>query len=228
MIALIRYNLDYYEKSFKYIVPLVVYVLFLAINYQITSPVWSTYFIAAIGTFVLAAFIGSGLTTCENITQQGITRLHLRNDVKFHLAKIISSLLIMIVICVLAVLFPVVTDFFTRSLTFYEILIALVTHLLFAIMGTAIGIFFIADSFHAYALVLLFSLMPLTEMFDGVWVVAVSFLLPPVYFLAEKMHYLGDDKFYPSYDLLFFFFYALAYSTVLIIIYLLKGRRKPK
>ncbi|MCL2197410.1 MAG: hypothetical protein FWB80_00655 [Defluviitaleaceae bacterium] len=228
MLSLIKYNLDYYEKSFKYIIPGLFYIVFIAINYQTTSPVWSTYFIAALGTFVFANFIATSFMTCEDITQQGITRLHIRNDTAFHLAKIISLLLIMLVACVLVVLFPVAIGFFARSLTVTEIFVALVIHLMLSLLGTAVGIFFTIDSFLIHATVILFSVMPLAAMFESPWIIGASYLLPPVNFLAEDMHYLSDQKLMPSYSLLVFFLYSLGYSLLLFGIYILKERRKRK
>ncbi|MCL1863788.1 MAG: hypothetical protein FWF78_09510 [Defluviitaleaceae bacterium] len=221
MLSLIKYNLKYYEKSFKYIVPCLFYMVFLGINYQITSPIWSTYFIAAVGTFVFAVFIATSLMTCEDATQQWITRLHLRNDKKFYFTKIISIQTIMIPICIIVVAYPLAIGFFVRSLTITEIIVAFIFHLMLSLLGTAVGIFFTTDSFLQQALVVLFSVLPLAAMFDNVLIIVASYLLPPINFLAEKMHYFSDEIFVPSFDFLLFILYALGYSFLLMSLFII-------
>jgi len=237
-ISLIRYNLEYYSKTLKAAAPILAFAVFFFINYQVAGgPIWGNYYVTAVGIFVMSNWIAVSFINSEDKTQQWITRLHVRNDAGFHVAKIVAILVFMIPFYILVVFYPMLMGMFMRSLTFAEVAITLAIHLLFSLMGTAIGILFNAD-LHSikndyvvplHVLIILGVVMPWASIFENnIFVRYAVFLLPPVNFLAERMHTLGDGVYRLDFNFVVFMLYALGYSLLLMAVYFLLIRKRSR
>lgn len=235
-IPLIKYNISYYAKTWKFIAPSLAYIVFLSVNYQTSSPIWSNTAITAIATFVLANWFGASFINSEDKTQGHITRLHVKNDTIYHMSKVVSILVCMLPFYVLLIFWPIMTGLYARSLTFTEIIITLVLHFLYSLMGTAISIFFNSDlhkgiknTLHLQALTVLIIAMPWAMMFDdNVFVRYGVYILPPVNFLSERLHELNNYIYTPDAGFLLFVLYSLGYSLVLIAVYNWVIKKKHK
>jgi len=136
---------------------------------------------------------------------------------------------------ILLIFYPIVFGFFVRSLLFIEILAMLIIHFMFSLMGTAVSIFFNVD-FHnqktvlpLQALVILVIAVPFAVTFeDNVFVQYITYLLPPINFLGQRLHDLDNGIFILDNNFLIFILYSLGYSLALIVIYILLIRNKNK
>ena len=235
-LSLIRYNISYYVKTLKFVAPLLAYIVFLFMNYQIPSPIWSNYYITAVAIFILSNWIGNSFINSEDKTQQYITRLHVKNETMYHVSKVISVLLFMLPFYVLLIFYPVMIGFFVRGLTVVEVLVSFIIHFLFSLMGVAVGIFFNFD-LHRHrnavlplqALIILITVMPLSLMFENNAAVRfAAYLLPPVNFLNERLHYLHSELFVPDLNFMLFILYSVGYSLLLIVAYIFIVRKKGR
>jgi len=235
-LSLIRYNISYYVKTLKFVAPLLVYIVFLFVNYQIPGPIWSNYYITAVAIFVLSNWFGTDFINSEDKTQSYITRLHVKNETVYHVSKIISVLLFMLPFYVLLIFYPVMIGFFMRGLTAVEVLVSFIIHFLFSLMGVAVSIFFNLD-LHKHknavlplqALIILVTVMPLALMFENNAAIGFAvYLLPPVNFLNESLHYLRDDLYIPDLNFMLFILYSVGYSLLLIIAYIFIVRKKGR
>ncbi|MCL2840746.1 MAG: hypothetical protein FWE05_08225 [Defluviitaleaceae bacterium] len=226
--SLIKYNLDYFIRTPHYLPPLLLFVAFFAFNYQM-SPIgiWSNLHITSIATFILANWIATGFMASEDKTQQYITRLHVHHETVFHLSKIASILIFLAPLWLTAVFFPIVTGMFPRSLGLSDLIVYVVVHFLFSLIGTAVGVFFNSDLFFgemkvlAHLLVVSVIAIPFHVIFEDIqWITWVYYLLPPINFLAERFYYLGEGVF--IFDGIFFIFvaWALAYTVILVSFYI--------
>ena len=142
-ISLIGYNISYYVKTLKFVAPCLTYIVFLFVNYQTPSPIWSNYYITSVAVFILSNWIGTTFINSEDRTQQYITRLHVKNETVYHIYKIISILLFILPFYALLIFYPMMIGFFTRSLMAAEILTLFIIHFLFSLMGTSMSMFLI-------------------------------------------------------------------------------------
>jgi len=223
-------------KSVKYLPPVICFAAFLAINYQ-ASPIgiWSNLHITAIAIFIFSSWVGMSFINSEDKTQQYITRLHVKNETAYHLSKIVSIVIFLVPFYVGTILMPVLYGSFVRRIHFGEILIYIAVHFLVSLLGVSVGIFFNLDLFStemavlAYLLAMIVILVPFNIILsDNFVVVYAYYLLPPINFLAERLHYLGDEVFLVDANFLVFVVYALGYASVMIVLYNAVMQRRNK
>jgi len=227
MKPLIKYHIDYYIRSAKYLPPLLVFAIFLGINYQ-TAPigVWSNLHITSVGIFIFASWIGVTFVNCEHKTQQFLSILHTGTEDKYHLSKVAGVVVLLLPFYVITLVIPLVGGLFTRSLTLTDIVVCIIVYLLAGLMGAAVGVLFNSNIFAgefgilAHMTAVGVSALPFNAMFEDNFIIGVLYnFVPPVNFLAQKFHALEDGVF--VFDLAFFGFivWALAYAAVLILLY---------
>ena len=236
MFSLIKYNISYYIKCAKYLPPLICFAAFLAINYS-SAPVgiWSNLHITVVATFVLSSWISVSFINCEDKTQQHITMLHVKNEIIYHLSKIASIIIFLIPFYLITIFMPIVGGWFARDILLSEVFVHIAVHFLVSLLGISIGIFFNSDLFVTEVAVLLHLLVisvvvvPFNVIFeDNLFIVYAYYLVPPVNFLAERWHNLGEGFFYIDYRFLIFVGLSLGYALILITLYTAIIRRKNK
>jgi len=234
--ALIEYNISYYAKTLKFIAPCLVFIVWhFSIYSQIPIIIWSQYHLTAVTIFVLSNWIGTSFINCEDRTQQYITRLHTKNEVMYHVSKIITILLLMVPFYVIMIFYPIVFGFFVRNLLFAEIIVVVIIHFLFSLMGAAMSVFFNVD-FHnqknilpLQALVMLITIIPFTTIFeDNVFIRYAVYLLPPLNFFSARLQDLNSGVFMVDSNFFIFILYSLGYSLVLITVYILMIKKRNK
>ena len=240
MIPLIKYNVEYYIKSVKYLPPLIFFIAFLAIKFQ-ASPIgiWSNLHITSIAIFILSTWIGVSFVNSEDKTQQYITRLHTKNETVYHFSKIVSIVLFLIPFYVITLLVPVVFGSFARDLLLSEIFVYFAVYFLIGLTGASIGIFFNSDILSGETAILLHLLVttvvvvPFDTIFaDNLFVVYAHYLLPPTNFLAERLHNLNDGMndgvFTIDRNFLLFAAWSLGYAVILTALYNFIIQRRNK
>jgi len=236
VVSLIKYNISYYVKSAKYLPPLICYAAFLAINYS-SAPIgiWSNLHITAVAIFVLSSWIGVSFINCEDKTQQYITMLHVKNETIYHSSKIAAIIIFLIPFYLITIAMPIIGGWFARDILLSEVVVNIAVHFLVSLLGVSIGIFFNTDIFAAepammmHLLVISVVVVPLNVIFeDNLLVVYAYYLVPPVNFLAERWHRLGEGLFYIDYRFLIFVGLSLGYALILITLYTAVIRRRNK
>jgi len=236
IISLIKYNISYYVKTAKYLPPLIFYMAFLGINYQ-TAPigVWSNLHTTTIAIFIFASWIGSSFINSEDKTQQYITRLHVKNETIYYLAKIASIIVFMIPFYAITMLIPLVQGSFIRNVLFIEMMVYIVMYFLIGLLGVALGVLFNRDlistepAILAQILIVTIIILPFNVMFEEhLMIVTAYHLLPPVNFLAERLHSLGDGHFVFDSHFFIFVMYALGYAMALIAFFNWAVQRRNK
>ncbi|MCL2385958.1 MAG: hypothetical protein FWC89_00260 [Defluviitaleaceae bacterium] len=234
MQALVKYNISYYLNSAKYLPPVICFAVFLGVNYS-SAPIgiWSNLYITAVALFIFANWVSASFVNCEHKTQQFITRLHVNNDTRYHLSKIISLVMFLIPFQVITILIPIVTGMFIRGILFREVVIYVIMHLLFSLMGLAIGIFFNADLFSkelatfAHLFIIMVIVIPFNVIFADNALISFAYrLLPPINLLAERLHYIDNGAFPVDVLFLIFVVNAAVYAFGLIVLYVFIMRRK--
>ena len=233
---LIKYNLDYYIKSVRYLPPVVIFAVFLTIIYQ-TAPIgiWSNLHITLIAIFILSSWVGVSFMNSEDKTQQYITMLHVNNEMLYHLSKIASVVIFLVPFYVVTLLIPLIQGMFMRNLLLSEVFVYLVVYFLIGILGMSVGIFFNSDIISGemavltQIIVISIIVVPFNVIFeDNLFIVYAYNLLPPVNFLAQRLHDLNDGVFILDSHFLIFILYALGYSFALIALYVWVMRKKNK
>ncbi|MCL2356415.1 MAG: hypothetical protein FWC70_04530 [Defluviitaleaceae bacterium] len=236
LVALVKYNIDYYIKSVRYLPPCLIFVVFLALNYQ-TSPIgiWSNLHITSLAIFILANWLSASLVNSEDKTQQYITRLHANNDTVFHLSKPVSVITLLIPFYVLTLLIPLIAGSFPRNLHVSEIFVYLAAYFLIGFLGVSVGIFFNSNIFTGESAIMLHLIVtgvlviPFNVIFDNILpVVYAYYFLPPINFTADRLHSLGDDRFSADWTFLIFAVWALSYAIMLTALYIFVMRRRNK
>lgn len=227
--ALIKYNIHYYINSSKYLPPLVLYAVFFAINYQM-SPIgiWSNLHITAIAMFIISNWVAVSFINNENKTQQIITRLHVKNDMHYHLCKIVSIVLFLFPLYIMLILYPMLIGAYARSLQFTEFLVFIIVHTIISLLGAGIGVIFNEHfmqrndaAIMLHLMVVLVITVPFgTIYYDNPLIVLAHSLLPPINFLAERLHYLQDGYFIFDMHFLVFCLYGLGYAVGIMGVYL--------
>ena len=236
MLSLIKYNLNYYIKSTKYLPPVLVFVAFWAINYQ-TSPigVWSNLHITSIAVFMFSSWLAVSLVNCEDRMQQNITILHTKNEPMFHISKIVAIHVALVPFYVITLGLPLVLGSFPRRLQIREIFIYFLVYILMGIMGVAVGILFNSDIIKGEIAILMHIVtvayigLPFNVVFSESRVIGfLYYIAPPVNFLAERWHELGDYNFALWGGFILFILWVMVYGAGLMWLYLYWIMRKNK
>jgi len=236
MFSLVKYNISYYIKSAKYLAPVLLYIAFLAINYQ-ASPIgiWSNLHITIIAIFIFANFVAVSFINSEDKTQRYIAMLHVKNETVYHLSKILSLVVFLLPFYVVTVLLPIILGSFSRSIRISEIIIYLAVYFLIGFLGIVVGVFFNSDLFStemavlAHIVITTIFVVPFNVIYENnVFIVFAYYLLPPVNFLAERLHRIGDGTFYIDLNFGLFVANAVIYVLVLTVLYNAAMRRFNK
>ena len=185
--------------------------------------------------FILANWIGVSFVNSEDRTQQFLTRLHVKNETTYHMSKIISIAIFMIPIYTITIFVPIVAGMFVRDILFNEIIAYFIVHFLISLLGLLVGVFFNSNLFSqefgisSHLLVICICVIPFNVIFyDNLFIVYAYYFIPPISFLAYRLHNLDNGYF--LFDLHFFIFVANAiiYSIILIVLYNVIMRYKTK
>ncbi|MCL2619937.1 MAG: hypothetical protein FWD97_03245 [Defluviitaleaceae bacterium] len=227
MSALIKFNIAYYINSAKYLIPLLFFGGFLVVNFQ-TAPIdiWGNLHLTSIAIFVFASMVSATLIASEDKTQLYITLLHTKNETKYHLSKILSAKITLVLFYFITVVFPIIGGHFPRQLTLPEIAVYLIVYFLVGLLGVALGVIFTDRIFprevaflgHIIAIVIV--AVPLHVVFSDIgFLTYVYYLLPPIHFLADEMHNLGEGTLVMDGNFIIFVVSSIIYSIALTIIY---------
>lgn len=223
---LLFYNLRYFSRSHKFIVPLVVYLATFAVLYSIRPlEVMSTYGMTAMLTFIIAVLVAYSFMEIEDPVQQQIALLSLRNDNAYYFTKVFFVWIIISIMSFIVVLYPAIFGFFVRSIKFSELIVALVGHLLLGLLGVCVSVLFNSRLFknRQFAILILIIVVLISVVQKAIITKSPAakwglYVLPPVSLVVDKMtnfEGLGSSR-----SLLLAFGGCIVYSFVLLVLYI--------
>ncbi len=234
---LMSYIFRDYIRSYKYIVPVLLFGCFLLGIYAIRpNDVTYSYVISSAVIYMLAAWLTSGLIDNEDNVQQQITILHCRSHTVFYLCKIAFIWLFTLLLSCIAIIYPILVNTFDREVNTNDIFLASVSHSLLALLGIAIALMFNSRFIHDRRLSLLLLYMviilsliqgKLTEILP--FIKYPLYLLPPVFYSLDQM---GSTSKYSMVNspgtasVLALFVIILLYSFFLISIFIKISKKK--
>ena len=236
LVPLVKYNISYYIKSVKYLPPVILFATVISIVYQ-TAPIgiWSNLHVTTIVMFIFASWIASSLINSEVPTQQYITILHVKNETLYHMSKIVSIIVFLIPFYIITLIIPLILGSFTRRLLISEVIVYIVVYFLIGLLGASIGIFFNSFVFSGEMAILIhltvisIIVVPFNVIFeDNLLVVYASYLLPPINFMANRLHNLSEGIFVMDFNFFVFVIWVLGYSLVLITLYNIVIQKRNK
>jgi hypothetical protein len=133
---LIGYLLHDFIRSYRYFMPSMLYLVYVVWMYTtIPNIIMPSYSATAVILYMISAWLGMNFLVSEPKVQQQITVLHIRSKLRYAIGRILVVWTITAALALIAVIYPVVFGAFDQSVTGLQLVIALYTHLLLALLG---------------------------------------------------------------------------------------------
>lgn len=225
---IIIYSLKYYSKKFRYVAPLILFVIFLRINYsQNRISIWNNYDFTILITFIFSVWISYGFFEFEDKTQEHLSVLHSKSILKFHMSKILANIIILIPLDLVVTIVPVIGNLFNREIAAKELILALLLHILASIIALAVTSFFMSGFIRdkSYSILIFFSIIILTAAKPGIissmpYLGFLKWILPPINILTVELSNLNTSSIYEiSVSFCINFCYEIVYPIIFIIFY---------
>lgn len=231
---LMLYFFQDYKRSYKYTAPLLVYFILIAVMYSIKpSYVMSSYAVTCIFIYAISAWLSFGFIDNEDVVQQQLTILHIRNENVYYLCKVLFMWVFILILDIFAVYYPILSGAFIRKIVVSDIIIALISHAIVGFLGITVGSLFnsrlVKDRKMAILLlnvVIIVSTMekPIVQSFPFLkWIGAV---FPPAYLVLDRVGTIDYVTIGNIFNIISAFVIALVYSLFLIILFIKCMRKK--
>ena len=146
---LLIYHFKTYLKSYKLLLPFLIYLIYLFAAYGIMPfSIVSSFSESAGVLFFIMTFVGFSYAELENPVTEQLVLLRVNNDTLYYLSRLTVLLIIGFVMSILGILYPIIDNvvnkghLFTRSLQFEDVAIGFFLHCLMAFLGAMTGSFF--------------------------------------------------------------------------------------
>lgn len=231
---LMLYFFQDYKRSYKYTAPLLVYFVLIAVMYS-TKPayVMSSYAVTCIFIYAISAWISFGFIHNEDVVQQQLTILHIKNQNIYYLCKILFMWLFILILDIFAVYYPILNGAFIRKIVVSDIIIALISHAIVGFLGITVASLFNSRLVKDRKMAILFLNLiiiastvqkPIVQLFPFLKWIGAAF--PPVYLILDKVGTIDYVNVENIFNILFAFAIALIYSLFLIILFIKCMRKK--
>jgi hypothetical protein len=144
VIALVRYTLRDFIRSHRFLPPLIVFGVLFAVLYAVhPTPVLSSYGATALAMYPLGAWYTAALLGAEDPVQRQVTTVNSGGAVRTHLARVLTTCLLMSPLILVALLVPAALGFLElpagRTLLPY-LGLGLLAHATAALTGVGLGL----------------------------------------------------------------------------------------
>jgi len=146
---LLVYHFKTHLKSYKLLLPFLIYLIYLFAAYGIMPfSIVSSFSESAGVLFFIMAYVGFSYAELENPVTEQLVLLRVNNDTLYYLSRLTVLLIIGVVMSLLGLLYPLILNsgyndhLFTRSLQFDDVAIGFFLHYLMAFLGAMTGSFF--------------------------------------------------------------------------------------
>ncbi len=232
MVSYLPYVFRYYVRSYRYIAPLILFLIAVSMFYKDpTNQVLSSLSFGNFIIFLACVWLANGYIELEDETQQQITILHMGSVQKYFRAKLLFISLVATAVAVYAYLYPFVLRVFTAGITPVELCIGFSASVSTALLGVSVGIFFnsrlIAKKSRGILLLFMVTVLSLAgRSIEGQLPQAVRFvglIFPPV---SQTVFVVGNWLSVSGYDRVAGLVWPYVYSFVCMGLYLKLSQRK--
>ncbi|WP_404458942.1 hypothetical protein [Oceanobacillus kapialis] len=234
MIALASYLFKDYLRSFLYVPPVTIFFLWTFVAYTyVPNPVFSSYAVSCAVLYFITAWITVTLINKEDTTQLHITTVHARSIIAVLIGKLLVVLFVVSCLTVLAVFYPILIGAFNRSVTIWDVMVAILVHVLISLLSIAVSLYFTKiwnkRTLSTWLLLVLILVISLAKgrIVNGLpdSLSFISWIIPPSFTIMEM---LSEDTVLLNASLLFNTLYIVSYVVFLFgIFFVLLRKRTP-
>ncbi|KNZ40842.1 hypothetical protein [Acetobacterium bakii] len=235
---LLRYHFKVFLKSNKLLVPFLIYLFYLFTAYGIIPySIVSSFSESAWVVFFIMTYVGFSYTEVENPVTEQLVLLKVKNDNLYYLSRIVVLLIVGIIMSVIGMLYPVISNIynssqlFTRELLLSDIMFGLALHCMMGFLGAMTGALFhpriiknrkIAILMVFFAAVLAVAKGALIE--EVPFIGFITWIFPPVYDILVTF---TNNEYFSLQTIAIPFLWGLLYGTALMFvqIYVLKKNK---
>lgn len=146
MKGLVKYHLQQYFKTNKFVMPFAAFMIMLCSNYSVKPADFIDCLLVSF-MFVFLIMVWVGVTVCdlENMVSEQILILRVQSKGKYYLSHILFLAIISVIIALIAIIFPVIQNlvngnrFFNRSILISDVFGGFILLFLCAFLGSALG-----------------------------------------------------------------------------------------
>lgn len=144
LIAVLKYNLKMYMQSYKYIMPFLVFMIYMGMEYYIT-PVDIVGSMISSAAFLFALMTWIGFTYCNNaeLIAEEVLILKLKSHTRYWISKIIFMSVVGLFFSILSIgaplIYNLIYNVFKYPVTFGDIFVSFIIHMSLSIIGALIG-----------------------------------------------------------------------------------------
>jgi len=227
--SLIKYHYQLYIKTNKYIMPALIWIVFLNLSYS-QKPldiVSSTLLSISVLFFVMLWVAISYMESVDPVSEQ-ILLLKVKNRNTYYRSKNVFVFMLGTAYSLIGIAFPIMENamngfsMFTRPLTIWDILCAFILHMLTAILGGTLGILFqprcIKNRKEALMIVSLIALISIAKTginHSFLFAKYVTWLFPP---LSDISTYFNENVYFSAAAMGKAILYCGVYSAILLFI----------
>lgn len=225
-IPLIRYLIRNYIRSHQYFLPVTVFLVWVMFLYMVgPNPVLDSFAVTAAVLFFISAWINYSFYENEETVQETITILHVKSIGTYLSHRIAASFLINLFLAGFAIFYPILFNRLVDDITIRSVLIGLLVHIEFALLGQSIAAFFNSrlTANPITAMTCIFMILAgslgqgaIIQQLPSGWTF-FQWLLPPVYPIMEWM--MNPASLTVS-KALFLFGYPVVYAGILMAGYI--------
>ena len=144
LISVLKYNLKMYMKSYKYIMPFLIFLIYAAITYWM-KPLDIVGSMISSATLIFALMIWIGFTYCNNVDliAEEVIILKLKSHTRYWMYKIIFMSILGLIFSLLSIGVPLIINLiyniFKYPVTFSDVFVSFLIHMPLSIIGALIG-----------------------------------------------------------------------------------------
>lgn len=233
MSGLLRYQFINYLRTYRYVPPFSIFIIFLVVNYTFTpNPILDSYSFTSIVIFFIMGWFTITIFHSEDEDQKIITLLHTKNRKKYYLALFMICVLIGLCLSCVSVTYPILVDAFGVKPRPLHILMGFLSHFSLAFLAIALSAIFTREivknkqnTWWGVLSILILSLAIATLKSVLLQIKGLIWLLPPVYLSLEMMD--SNDQIISLPGLFYWQFgWIFIYGILVIGIFFLITRRK--
>ncbi|WDM23935.1 hypothetical protein [Paenibacillus polymyxa] len=232
MIFAIRYVLQSYTRSRRYVPPVIIYLFAMMLIYSYKpSPIADSYSVTALLLFFASAWLGVSLLNHEHPVQKQLSVQHTRRHWIYFSAELIAAYILLVFMTGVAVIYPVVFRMFEHVPSTLQWIVGVIGHLSLALLGLSLSLFcqriFIAKMNRSLSLVIIALTASLagprlTELLP-VGVQWMIWILPPAHLIVNAM--MNLDQMHTE-DVIWALLLPVVYAFVMIGAYIKIVSRK--
>lgn len=226
MIALIRYMLVSYTRSYRYFAPMAFIVISVMLIYSYRpNPIMSSYAVTSTLLFIGSAWLGLNYFNHDQGRQSMLLIIHSGKPIRYYAAQYITAALLSMIFSLFAVLYPIMLGMFDKPISLSEFALGYLGHVALALLGISLSAFFqfgfIENQGRAAGLLIILIVISIAgqtlEQKIPSAIGSIIYLLPPVSTMIDLFMHVEERSTFSIFTMIV---YSYLYSFILLAIYL--------